>query len=140
MQWLRQDLAASNDRCTLAYWHHPLFSSGNYTPGIASVRPLFQALYDYDADVLLTGHDHNYERFARQDPNGTLDQARGIREFIVGTGGHSQYPQTTPIANSEVRNSGSLRRPETDAASDRLRVAIHVRATADVHRLGKRYV
>jgi len=106
-QWLRQDLAASNHSCVLAYWHHPLFSSGRYSPGIATVRPLFQALYDYNADVLLTGHDHNYERFAPQDPNGVFNEARGIREFVVGTGGHSQYAQGAPIPNSEVRNSGS---------------------------------
>ena len=93
--------------CVLAYWHHPLFSSGRYSPGIATVRPLFQALYDYNADVLLTGHDHNYERFAPQDPNGVFNEARGIREFVVGTGGHSQYAQGAPIPNSEVRNSGS---------------------------------
>jgi calcineurin-like phosphoesterase family protein len=104
-QWLRQDLAASGAQCTLAYWHHPLFSSGSYTPGVSSVKPLFQALYDYSADVVLTGHDHNYERFAPQDPAGTLDQARGIREFVVGTGGKSHYQQGVPIANSEVRDS-----------------------------------
>jgi hypothetical protein len=64
-------------------------------------------LYDHGADVVLNGHDHNYERFAPQDPNGTLDMSRGIREFIVGTGGKSNYPQGTPLATSEVRNSSS---------------------------------
>jgi acid phosphatase type 7 len=107
-QWLRQDLAASTARCTLAYWHHPLFSSGAHRPGETSVRPLFQALYDHGAEVLLIGHDHNYERFAPQSPSGTLDLARGVRQFIVGTGGRSLYAQGVPIANSEARNSRSF--------------------------------
>jgi hypothetical protein len=104
-QWLRQDLTNNHSACTLAYWHHPLFSSGQYRPGVASTRPLFQALYDFNADVVLSGHDHNYERFAPQAPNGSFDPARGIREFIVGTGGKSLYATQTPVANSEVRNS-----------------------------------
>src|SRR5205085_9370357 len=107
-QWLRQDLADSTARCTLAYWHHPLFSSGQHRPGDSEVRPLFQALYDYGAELVLTGHDHNYERFAPQDPSGALDLARGIRQFIVGTGGRSLYTQATPLPNSEVRESHSF--------------------------------
>jgi calcineurin-like phosphoesterase family protein len=107
-QWLRSDLTANTAACTLAYWHHPLFSSGVYSPGISATRPLFQALYDYGADVVLNGHDHNYERFAPQDPAGSLDLARGIREFIVGTGGRGHNLQGTPIPNSEVRNSDSF--------------------------------
>ena len=107
-QWLRQDLAASTARCTLAYWHHPLFSSGQHRPGDGEVRPLFQALYDYGAEVLLTGHDHNYERFAPQAPSGALDLAHGIRQFVVGTGGKSHYTQTSPLPNSEVRDDTSF--------------------------------
>jgi hypothetical protein len=106
-QWLRQDLAANPATCTLAYWHHPLFSSGEYSPGFTSVRPLFQALYDHNADIVLTGHDHNYERFAPQTANGALDPVNGVRQFIVGTGGKSLYSPQTAIANSEVRNSSS---------------------------------
>jgi acid phosphatase type 7 len=109
-QWLRQDLAAvaaAPTQCVLAYWHHPLFTSGEYSPGVTSVRPLFQALYDYNADVVLSGHDHNYERFAPQAPDGTYDGVRGIREFIVGTGGKSLYSPQTAIANSQVRSSSS---------------------------------
>jgi hypothetical protein len=106
-RWLRQDLAATLNQCVLAYWHHPLFTSGEYRPGSTSVRPLFQALYDYNADLVLSGHDHNYERFAPQAPNGTLDNARGIREFVVGTGGKSLYTAQTPIANSQVRSTSS---------------------------------
>src|SRR4030095_10655796 len=102
-QWLRQDLAAHPNMCTLAYWHHPLFSSGEYSPGISSVRPLFQRLYDNKVDVVLNGHDHHYARFAPQAPDGTLDATGGVREFIVGTGGKSNYAQGAPVPNSEVR-------------------------------------
>jgi acid phosphatase type 7 len=106
--WLRQDLAANQSSCTLAYWHHPLFSSGSYRPGITSARPLFRALYENDAELVLNGHDHNYERFAPQDEAGNPDPARGVRQFIVGTGGKSNYGQGAPIANSEARNSDSF--------------------------------
>ena len=68
------------------------------------MQPLWQALYEYGADVVLVGHEHNYERFAPQDPSGNADPARGIRQFVVGTGGRSHYPFGFPIANSEVRN------------------------------------
>lgn len=86
--WVRADLAANQGKCTLAYWHHPLFSSGKH--GSNSVmRPIWQALYDYGAAIVLNGHDHNYERFAPQDPAGSSDPSRGIRQFVVGTGGKS---------------------------------------------------
>jgi hypothetical protein len=107
-QWLREDLATRHATCTLAFWHHPLFSSGAHRPGIDVTRFLFQALYDYSADVLLTGHDHNYERFAPQTMSGVFDPARGVRQFIVGTGGKTLYAQGTPIANSEARNDSSF--------------------------------
>jgi len=68
------------------------------------VKPLWEALYAADADVVLNGHDHNYQRFAPQDPNGKADPKRGIREFVVGTGGRSLYPIGESIANSEVDN------------------------------------
>ncbi len=103
-QWLRADLAAHPAVCTLAYWHHPLFSSGNQiTPGM---QPLWQALYEYGADLVLNGHDHTYERFAPQTPTGVRDDVNGIREIVVGTGGNSLYGWAGgPIANSEVRNN-----------------------------------
>jgi hypothetical protein len=104
-QWLRSDLAASTKPCTAAYWHHPLFTSGaNHSPSTAT-RPLFQALYDHNADVVLFGHNHQYERFAPQNPDGGLDNARGIRTFVAGMGGASHYGFGTIRANSEVRNS-----------------------------------
>ncbi|ONI80453.1 alkaline phosphatase [Saccharothrix sp. ALI-22-I] len=104
-QWLRADLAASGKPCTAAYWHHPLFTSGaNHAPS-TSTRPLFQALYDNNADVVLFGHNHHYERFAPQNPSGGLDTTRGIRTFVAGMGGASHYSFGTIRANSEVRNS-----------------------------------
>jgi hypothetical protein len=103
-QWLRADLAAHAVTCTLAYWHHPRFSSGLVHGSDSFVQPLWQALYDYGADVVLVGHEHNYERFAPQDPSGNANPARGIRQFVIGTGGRSHYPFGIPIANSEVRN------------------------------------
>jgi len=104
-QWLRADLAAHPAACTLAYWHHPRFSSGTIHGSKASMQPLWQALYDYGADVVLAGHEHNYERFAPQDPQGVTDPTRGIRQFVVGSGGRNHYDFGEPIANSEVRNS-----------------------------------
>ncbi|ANZ38858.1 alkaline phosphatase [Lentzea guizhouensis] len=106
-QWLRQDLAASTKPCTAAYWHHPLFTSGaNHAPSTAT-RPLFQALYDYNADVVLFGHNHQYERFAPQNPSGALDTARGIRTFVAGMGGAGAYGFGTIKPNSEARNTGT---------------------------------
>jgi len=103
-QWLRLDLAAHPAPCTLAYWHHPLFSSGQHGNN-PSVQALYQALYDYGADAVLNSHDHLYERFAPQDPSGNLDTARGIREFLVGTGGAGHYNWGIMQPNSEVRNN-----------------------------------
>ena len=102
--WLKADLAKNPKTCTLAYFHYPLFSSGEYRPGIREVKPLWEALYAAGVDVVLNGHDHNYQRFAPQDPNGKADPQRGIREFVVGTGGRSHYSILGPIANSEVYN------------------------------------
>ena len=103
-QWLRADLAASTKPCSLAYWHHPRFTSGaNHAPD-TSMGPIWQALYDLDADVVLSGHNHQYERFAPQNPAGQLDTARGIREFVAGAGGASHYGFGATQPNSEVRN------------------------------------
>lgn len=102
-QWLRADLAANPNVCTLAYWHHPRFSSGRHGNSTAS-QALWQALYEYGADVVLNGHDHTYERFAPQNPSGQADP-NGIREFVVGTGGAGLYPFPTIQPNSEVRNN-----------------------------------
>jgi uncharacterized protein YjdB len=103
--WLRADLAASTKQCTLAYWHKPRFSSGTNHGSLASAQPLWQALYDFHAELILNGHEHNYERFAPQTPTGAADPTNGIREIISGTGGESHYnDEGTPLANSEVFN------------------------------------
>ena len=103
-QWLRADLAANNSRCTLAYWHHPRFSSGQHGNSTRS-QAFWQALYEAGADVVLNGHDHTYQRFALQNPSGQADPNRGIREFVVGTGGAGLYPFPTTQPNTEVRNN-----------------------------------
>ncbi|MBV1853899.1 metallophosphoesterase family protein [Catellatospora tritici] len=104
-RWLRADLAASGRHCTLAYWHHPLFTSGaNHAPDTATL-PLYQALYDSGAEVVVAGHNHQYERFAPMDPTGKVDQARGLRTFVVGTGGGGLYQFGTIQPNSEVRDN-----------------------------------
>ena len=103
-QWLRADLAANPTSCTLAYAHKPRFSSGNHGSN-SGMQALWQALYDYEADVVLSGHDHTYERFALQDPAGNADPGRGIRAFVAGTGGAGLYSFGSPEPNSEVRNN-----------------------------------
>jgi hypothetical protein len=108
LQWLRRDLAEHHTACTLAYWHKPLFSSGSAHGNDPEMLPLWQALYEAHADVVINGHDHNYERFAPQRPDGTSDAARGIREFVVGTGGKNHRPIILAKPNSEVRNADAF--------------------------------
>ena len=100
--WLTQDLAASRTKCTIAYYHHPLFTSSQNGPQTFT-REMFRMLYNAGVDIVLNGHDHVYERFGPQDADGRPDPARGIREFVVGTGGASLYTFTTRAANSEVQ-------------------------------------
>lgn len=97
--WLRQDLAAHPTSCTLAYWHHPRFSSGTQHGSNTNMQPLWQALSDYHADVVLNGHEHHYERFA---------PINGIREFVAGMGGKNFYAFGTPLSTSEFRNNTSF--------------------------------
>jgi acid phosphatase type 7 len=102
-RWLRADLAAHPTGCTLAYWHHPRYTSGHEEPGHPMVQPFWQALYDAHAEVVLVGHSHNYERFAPLSAGGDVNRERGIRQFVVGTGGaHFTGGLSTLIANSEV--------------------------------------
>ena len=104
-RWLKADLANNGGKaCTLAYFHHPLFSSGKYRPGVPMVKPLWEALYAGHADVVLSAHDHNYQRFTPQDPEGRADSERGIRQFVVGTGGKSHYAIQNPIENVAAYN------------------------------------
>lgn len=107
-KWLRADLAAHPVGCTLAYFHKPRFSSGLNHGNDPEVGAFWQALYDFNAELILNGHDHDYERFAPQEPNGSTDPKRGIREFVVGTGGknHREFGLHKP--NSEVRNNDTF--------------------------------
>jgi hypothetical protein len=107
LAWLRADLAASAADCTMAYWHQPLFTSGSHAndPDLPLVRPFWQALYEHGAELILAGHDHDYERFAPQTPAGVADSVYGIRQIVVGTGGAALRGFGTPRANSEVRQS-----------------------------------
>jgi len=107
LNWLSTDLATHPSQCTLAYWHHSRWSSG----GMGNsdyMAPVMQTLYDYGADVVLSGHNHNYERFAPQNPDGVVDYASGIREFVVGTGGATLLGFNEVLENSEVRDSSSF--------------------------------
>jgi hypothetical protein len=104
LAWLKADLAAHPTTCTLAYWHHPLFSSGQHGNN-TQVAPLWDALAASGAELVLSGHDHDYERFAAQNSAGVVDPATGIRQFVVGTGGKNHYGLTTLKANTEVQNA-----------------------------------
>jgi acid phosphatase type 7 len=108
--WLRNDLAANRAKCTLAYWHHPLYTSSQNGPQTFT-RDFWRQLYAAGADVVLGGHDHVYESFRPQDADGRLDLARGIREFVVGTGGAPLYtfPITAPNSERQVRAFGVLK-------------------------------
>lgn len=108
--WLRQDLAAHANVCTLAYGHHALYSSGLFGRHARhpELEAFWQDLYDARADLVLAGHEHSYERFAPQDPRGHADEQRGIREIVVGTGGRSHTLLGAPQPNSEVRNDNTF--------------------------------
>ena len=99
-EWLKSDLAASAAECTLAMWHHPLFSSGT-NGNQPQMRDAWRLLHKHGADIVLNGHEHVYERFAPQDADGRATPG-GIREFIVGTGGYSLYDLARTQPNSEA--------------------------------------
>src|SRR5690606_5313132 len=100
--WLKADLAANTKTCTLAMWHHASFSSSG---GTSNMKYLWQTLYDYNADVVSTDHQHLYERFAPQTATGALDTARGLRQFVVGTRGAKSTTFDYLAPNSEVRDN-----------------------------------
>jgi 3',5'-cyclic AMP phosphodiesterase CpdA len=104
-QWLQADLAAHPNQCIIAQWHHPLFTSGpnQAGPNDLATQSFWNDLYAAGATLVLNGHDHGYERFARQTNTGAPDHRHGIREFVVGTGGKSLFgPGPLPAANSEL--------------------------------------
>ena len=102
----QDDLQESTLKCTLAYWHKPLFTSGPNGEN-PHMRAIWRLLYDNGAEIVLSGHDHLYERFAAQDADGRFDLNKGIVEFIVGTGGVPLYPFLAARPNSEMRISDS---------------------------------
>jgi hypothetical protein len=102
-EWLRAEVAANPARCVLAYFHTPVFGSGTNGSN-PHMQAVWTVLYASGADVIVTGHNHSYERFAPQDPNGRPDPARGIRQFVVGTGGALLTGFSSVRANSEIRN------------------------------------
>ena len=108
-QWLKQDLAQHPAGCTLAYFHKPLFSSGSKHGNDPVMKPLWDVLFHAGADVVINGHDHDYERFAPQDPEGHADTTHGIREFVVGSGGKNSHRAMGEVKpNSEVRNGDTF--------------------------------
>jgi hypothetical protein len=115
-EWLAADLAAHAKDCTAAYWHHPRFSAGGLHGSLPQTQPFWQLLYRYGAEFVLGGNDHNYQRFARQTPDGAPDPARGIRQFVVGTGGTQHYALGAPLPGTEVQD---------DSAFGVLRLTLH---------------
>ena len=106
--WLERDLAEHATSCIGAYFHHPRFSSGNVHGSIERVQPFWDVLYRYSAEWVLGGNDANYQRFAPQTPSGGLDTQRGLRQFVVGTGGTMHYGVGAPLPNTQVQHSGSF--------------------------------
>ena len=106
-QWLKQDLAATQARCILAFWHHPVFSSGRHGND-SRMFYILRTIYDFGVSIVLTAHDHHYERFAPQDPNGNLDFSHGFRQFVVGTGGGTLRPLQHSQKNSEAFRSDTF--------------------------------
>ena len=102
--WLQSDLAANPRQCVLAYWHKPRWSSGSTHGSTSSMQAIWQILYNAGAEVVINGHEHNYERFAQMNASGAT-VSQGLREFVVGTGGASHYGFGTALASSEVRSS-----------------------------------
>jgi hypothetical protein len=103
-QWLRSELTTNRSLCTAAYWHRPLFSSGPHGDNRTMVDA-WRLLYQYDVEVVMNGHDHIYERFAPQTPDGVFDPSRGITQFVIGTGGARVYQPAGAKPNSEIRGS-----------------------------------
>jgi 3',5'-cyclic AMP phosphodiesterase CpdA len=106
MAWLKKDLEEHPARCTLAYWHHPMYSSGGHGNN-RQMEDAWKMLHAAGADLVLSSHDHDYERFAPQDSEGRRDDVRGMREFVVGTGGATLTPFRFRKSNSEVSDNST---------------------------------
>ena len=107
VKWLEEDLAANPSQCVLAYWHTPRWSSGAKNGSRADLQTLWQVLYHAGAELVINGHEHNYERFAVMDESGA-EVSEGLREIVVGTGGAGLYEFGTPLAASQVRDNTSF--------------------------------
>src|SRR5215208_793921 len=106
VKWLKNDLAANPKRCVLAYWHKPRWSSGTTHGSSSKYQTLWKTLYDAHAEIVIGGHEHNYERFKEMNASGTASSP-GMREFVVGTGGASHYGFGSTLSTSQVRNSST---------------------------------
>jgi hypothetical protein len=113
--WLQEDLAANPRQCVLAYWHLPRWSSGTKHGSVKKVQPLWRILYRADAELVINGHEHNYERFAPMNAAGE-PHPEGMRAFVVGTGGGNLYELGSPLPTSEAQN---------DAAHGVLKLTLH---------------
>ena len=107
-EWLQNDLAENAGSCVGAYWHHPRWSAGATHGSLTKSAPFWDVLYEYGAEFVYSGNDHTYQRFAPQTPSGQVDQARGLRQFVVGTGGTQHYPLNAPLANTQVQTTGTF--------------------------------
>ena len=105
VQWLKADLAAHQNKCVAAYWHKPRWSSGQHGD-ISSTAPFFQALYDANAELVLSGNDHTYERFVPLNPSGIRDDTRGVTQIVSGLGGKNHY-SVTGRSTTVTKNSSS---------------------------------
>ena len=106
VRWLKNDLAANPKRCVLAYWHKPRWSSGSHYGSNSRYQTLWKTLYDAHAEIVISGHEHNYERFKEMNSSGTASSP-GLREIVVGTGGASHYSFGSALSTSQIRNSST---------------------------------
>lgn len=106
VQWLKSDLAANPKNCVMAYWHRPRWSSGSEHGGDSKMQTIWAILYNAKAELVITGHEHNYERFAPMNQNGQA-VTNGLREIVVGTGGRSHYGFGTILPASRARNAST---------------------------------
>jgi len=120
LAWLKADLAANHSACTAAYWHQPTFSAADSiaVPEGTSAQAFWQLLYEYGADLVLNGHDHLYARYRPLDPSGNYDPKKGIREFIVGTGGETlDAVVTTDTTAADPSGNPNFNAQNLEAAS-----------------------
>ena len=138
--WLRDDLRHHPNACIVAYGHHALFSSGIFRRHAMrpELKPLWQDLYYAHADLMLVGHEHSYERFAPQDPDGVADPEHGIREIVVGTGGRSHDPLGFAIRQQRSARLGHVRRAQGHPFAAQLHLGVHSRRRQDLPRFGRR--